>query len=97
MGSSAVTDRYRRLAQPTTQNDAFAHAATMVVVPLLLGLLGTVIDHALGTQWVFAALLATLGVIGVSASAYYRYQARIAQCDEGKPWTRRAERDIAGR
>ena len=92
-----MTDRYRRLAQPTTQNDAFAHAATMVVVPLLLGLLGTVIDHALGTEWVFAAVLATVGVIGVSASAYYRYQARIAQCDAGKPWTRRAERDIAGR
>jgi hypothetical protein len=97
MGSSAVTDRYRRLAMPTSQNDAFAHAATMVVFPLLLGLLGTVIDHALGTQWVFAAVLATVGVIGAFASAYYRYQARIAQCDAGKPWTRRAQRDVASR
>ena len=35
----------------------------------------------------FTALLATLGVIGSFASAYYRYEARMAQHDEGKPWT----------
>jgi positive regulator of sigma E activity len=91
-----VTDRERRLAMrkrelPTAENDAFAHAGAMVLFPVLLGLLGVVIDRALGTQWVFTALLATLGVIGSFASAYYRYQARMAQHDEGKPWTRRQQ------
>jgi positive regulator of sigma E activity len=80
-----------RRAVPTAENDAFAHAGAMVLFPLLLGLLGVVIDRAVGTQWVFTVLLATLGVIGSFASAYYRYEARMAQHDEGKPWTRRAQ------
>ena len=83
----------RKRAIPTAENDALAHAGAMVLFPLLLGLLGVVIDRALGTQWVFTALLATLGVIGSFASAYYRYEARMAQHDEGKPWTRRSHRN----
>ena len=100
-----MTDRERRLAMrkremPTAENDALAHAGAMVLFPVVLGLLGVVIDRALGTQWVFTALLATLGVIGSFASAYYRYEARMAQHDEGKPWTRRqhgpkSDRDAA--
>ena len=91
-----MTDRERRLAMPrkavpTAENDAFAHAGAMVLFPVALGLLGAVIDRALGTHWVFTALLATLGVIGSFASAYYRYEARMAQHDEGKPWTRRQQ------
>jgi len=91
-----VTDRERRLAMPrkavpTADNDAFAHAGAMVLFPVVLGLIGVVIDRALGTHWVFTALLATLGVIGSFASAYYRYEARMAQHDEGKPWTRRQQ------
>ena len=91
-----MTDRERRLAMrkkaiPTAENDAFAHAGALVLVPVVLGLLGVVIDRALGTHWVFTALLATLGVIGSFASAYYRYEARMAQHDEGKPWTRRQQ------
>jgi hypothetical protein len=94
MGNPAVTDRERRLAMrkrevPTAENDAFAHAGAMVLFPVVLGFVGVVIDRALGTHWVFTALLATLGVIGSFASAYYRYEARMAQHDEGKPWTRR--------
>ena len=81
----------RKGAIPTAENDAFAHAGAMVLFPVVLGLLGVVIDRALGTHWVFTALLATLGVIGSFASAYYRYEARMAQHDEGKPWTRRQQ------
>jgi hypothetical protein len=81
-----------RKAVPTADNDAFAHAGAMVLFPVVLGLIGAVIDRALGTHWVFTALLATLGVIGSFASAYYRYEARMAQHDEGKPWTRRQQK-----
>ena len=87
-----MTDRARRLAMPTNQNDPLAHAAAMVLVPLLLGLFGAWLDRQFGTGWVFTAVLATLGVIGAFASAYYRYEARVAEQDEGKPWTRRAAR-----
>jgi len=94
-----VTDRERRLAMrrkaiptaPTAENDAFAHAGAMVLFPVALGFLGVVIDRALGTHWVFTALFATLGVIGSFASAYFRYEARMAQHDEGKPWMRRQQ------
>ena len=79
----------RKPAIPSAENDAFAHAGAMVLFPLALGFLGVVIDRAIGTQWVFAAVLATLGVIGSFASAYYRYEARMAEHDKGKPWTRR--------
>ena len=85
-----MTDRERRIAVPSSQNDALSHALAMVVAPLLMGLFGAWLDRRLGTGWVFAALLATLGVIGAVASAYYRYEARMAEHDAGKPWTRRA-------
>jgi len=82
---------------PSGQNDALSHALAMVVGPLLMGLFGAWIDHLLGTVWVFAALFATLGAVGAVVSAYYRYEARMAEQDAGKPWTRRAGRsDGAG-
>lgn len=76
---------------PSSQNDAMSHGAAMVVTPLIMGLFGAWLDRQLGTGWVFAAVLATLGVIGAFVSAYYRYEARMAEYDAGKPWSRRAE------
>ena len=82
---------------PSNQNDALSHALAMVVGPLLMGLFGAWVDSLLGTGWVFAALFATLGAAGAVVSAYYRYEARMAEQDAGKPWTRRAGRsDGAG-
>ncbi|GMU79229.1 MAG: hypothetical protein AMXMBFR46_20220 [Acidimicrobiia bacterium] len=91
-----MTDRERRFAVPSSDNDALSHALAMVVTPLLLGLLGGVIDNVLGTGWVFAALFATFGVLGAFASAYYRYEARMARHDEGQPWTRRERAAASG-
>lgn len=90
-----LTDRERRRAvpsMPSSHNDALSHALAMVVGPLLMGLFGAWLDRMLGTGWVFAALFAALGAVGAVASAYYRYEARMAEHDEGKPWTRRARR-----
>lgn len=81
--------RERRFAVPSSQNDALSHALAMVVTPLVMGLFGVWLDGRLGTGWVFAALLATMGVIGAFVSAYYRYEAQMARHDAGKPWTRR--------
>lgn len=75
---------------PSSQNDALSHALAMVVTPLAMGLFGAWLDGLLGTGWVLAAVLATMGVIGAFASAYYRYEAQMAQQDAGKPWTRRS-------
>ena len=81
--------RERRFVVPSSQNDAMAHALAMVVTPLVMGLFGVWLDNRVGTGWIFAALFATLGVIGAFASAYYRYEARMAEHDRDKPWTRR--------
>jgi F0F1-type ATP synthase assembly protein I len=61
----------------------------LVAFPALLGLLGAWIDSRADTRPLFLLVLAALGVIGSFASAFYRYEARMAKHDEGKPWTRR--------
>ena len=87
-----MSDRERRFAVPSSQNDALSHALAMVVAPLVMGLFGAWLDNVLGTGWILAALFATLGVIGAVLSAYYRYEAQMAEHDADKPWTRRARR-----
>jgi F0F1-type ATP synthase assembly protein I len=68
-----------------------AAAMEFVVTPLLLGLLGWLLDGRLGTQPLFTVGLALMGIIGVGISHYFRYMARVAREDEGKPWTRRPQ------
>lgn len=82
---------------PSSDNDALSHALAMVVGPLLMGLFGAWLDGRLGTGWVLAAAFATFGAVGAVVSAYYRYEARMAEQDAGKPWTRRARRADGGR
>jgi F0F1-type ATP synthase assembly protein I len=62
-----------------------------VVTPLLLGLIGWLLDARLGTQPLFTVAFAIMGIIGVGVSHYFRYMARMTQEDEGKPWARRAQ------
>jgi len=61
----------------------------LVAFPALLGLLGSWIDARTDTRPLFLLVLLGLGVIGAFASAFYRYEARMARHDEGKPWMRR--------
>jgi hypothetical protein len=75
---------------PPAYNDGLSQAITLVVAPLLFGLLGAWIDAALGTGRIFTIGLAVFGLVGVALSTYYRYLDRSAKLDEGKPWTRRA-------
>ncbi len=88
-----MTRRERRFTVPSADEDALSHAIAMVVAPLCMGLFGAWIDSRLGTGWIFAALLGVMGAAGAMASAFYRYEARIARQDAGKPWTRRAAPD----
>jgi F0F1-type ATP synthase assembly protein I len=71
--------------------DGLTQALTLVVAPVLFGLLGALIDHVLDTSPLFLLLLGFLGVLATSVTAYYEYGARIARHDEGKPWTRRQQ------
>ncbi len=78
--------RYR--PAPTAENDALSHGMALAAVPVLFGFLGYLLDDQLGTGWVFVALFAAFGVACSFGSAYWRYERRIAQHDEGKPWAR---------
>jgi F0F1-type ATP synthase assembly protein I len=70
-------------------DDGFTQAVELVVTPLLFGALGWFLDARYATGPAFTVALALLGVVGASITQYYRYVARIARDDEGKPWTRR--------
>jgi len=75
---------------PSADNDALSHAMAMVAVPAAFGLAGWWIDSKIGTGPVLLLLLAAFGVVCSFASAFYRYERRIADHDVGKPWTRSA-------
>ena len=69
--------------------DALAHAFELVATTVLFVLAGRWLDSKLGTTPVFMLVLGTLVIVGLGVIEYYRYQARIARVEEGKPWTRR--------
>ena len=69
--------------------DGLTQALSLVVGPLLFGLLGAFLDSKLGTSPLFLLVFGLFGVLGACVTAYYEYRARIARHDEGKPWTRR--------
>lgn len=92
--SALRTVRYR--GAPTAENDALSHGMAMVAVPVVFGLVGALVDSALGTGWIFVALFAAFGVACSFGSAYWRYEQRIAKHDEGKPWARRVDEPQRG-
>lgn len=53
---------------------------------MLFGLLGLGLDKLFGTRPVFMLVFGAIAFIGAFASTYFRYQARIAKDEEGKPW-----------
>jgi hypothetical protein len=89
VGNKVRVTARKTLNVPSRQDDALAQALTLVVAPLLFGLVGWWIDSWLGTGPIFAVALAVFALVGVALSTYYRYLARSAELDEGKPWTRR--------
>ena len=80
-------ERLRKIPPPS--GDALSHGLAMVSVPTVLGLLGAWIDSLVGTGPVLLLAFAAFGVAGAFASAYYRYEQKIARQEVGKPWTRR--------
>jgi F0F1-type ATP synthase assembly protein I len=82
-------DLRRSPLTPDPQTDAISHAMAMVAVPVVFGAVGWWIDSRIGTSPVLLLALAAFGIAGSFLSAFYRYEARIARLDEGKPWTRR--------
>jgi F0F1-type ATP synthase assembly protein I len=69
--------------------DGLTQALTLVVGPVLFGLLGAFIDSKLGTSPAFLLVFGFFGVLAACVTAYYEYRDRMARIDEGKPWARR--------
>jgi positive regulator of sigma E activity len=80
---------------PSADDDALSRALAMVAVPLLFGLAGAWIDGRLGTAPIFLLALAGFGLACSFASAWYRYERKIAEHDAGKPWARAHRKDTA--
>jgi F0F1-type ATP synthase assembly protein I len=68
--------------------NALSTAVEIVVTPLVFGVLGWLIDRAVGTTPLFAVVLGLFAVIGLAVRLYYRYRDDMARAEEGKPWTR---------
>jgi hypothetical protein len=77
---------------PDARSDVLAHGMAMIAAPVCFGLFGSWLDGRLGTSPVFLLALAAFGVVCSFASAYYRYEYRMARHDEGKPWARGSNR-----
>jgi F0F1-type ATP synthase assembly protein I len=69
--------------------DGLTQALSLVVGPVLFGLLGWFLDAKLDTApWLLIAF-GLLGILASAITAYYEYQGRMARHAEGKPWARR--------
>lgn len=80
---------------PGSNDDALSYAVAMVIEIVVFGVLGAWIDSLAGTRPLFLLALGALGMLGAFASAYYRYERRMAVHDSGKPWTRRRGSTLA--
>ena len=87
---AAAVSAPRWRGAPTPSNDALSYGAAMVALPLVLGLFGAWVDGIVGSSPVLLVVFAAFGVASSFASAIYRYEARIAVHEEGKPWARKA-------
>ena len=68
--------------------NALGQAVEFVATPFLFFLLGIWLDHVFGTGSVLRVTFFALALVGVVASAYYKYRAAMEKAEEGKPWKR---------
>ncbi|MHB8466029.1 MAG: AtpZ/AtpI family protein [Acidimicrobiales bacterium] len=69
--------------------DTMSRGVELVLVPVLFGLFGYVVDRALGIVPVGTIVLALIGVVGVAIRSYYAYKAKMDEYEATGPWARR--------
>jgi F0F1-type ATP synthase assembly protein I len=70
-------------------DDGLSQALSLVVGPVLFAVIGAVLDQILGTGNLLLVAFGLFGFAGAVTALYFRYQAKIAADEEGKPWNRR--------
>lgn len=70
-------------------DDGLSQALSLVVGPVVFGLVGALLDHVLDTGYLFLVAFGILGFVAAVVAFYYRYQAQIAADEKDKPWNRR--------
>jgi F0F1-type ATP synthase assembly protein I len=58
----------------------------LVLSPLLLGLVGLVLDRWLGTTPLLIVILAIVGLIGACVNLYYGYKHQMDEHEANAPW-----------
>lgn len=82
-----------RQTSPVGHDHGVSGGVELAASLLLFVLIGIGLDAWLGTAPWCAVGLSIFAGIGGLVTSWYRYQARIAEQDEGKPWTRKAARE----
>ncbi len=62
----------------------------LVLSPLLLGLVGLVLDRWLGTTPLLIVILAFVGLVGASVNLYFGYKHQMDEHEANAPWRRPA-------
>ena len=70
---------------------ALNNAFEIALVPLVFAGIGWLVDHVLGTGWLFTAILAVVGLVGTFVKLYYRYSYQMLQLEESGPWRRTSQ------
>jgi F0F1-type ATP synthase assembly protein I len=68
--------------------DGLARAFEYAVTPAIFGVIGWLIDRAVGTMPLFTIVLALLCVVGMFLKTWYTYDAMMRAHDAKSPWAR---------
>jgi len=71
--------------------NGFSRAFELAVTPALFGLLGHLLDLALGTSPVFLIVFALLCIIGMGVRMYYGYDKAMKEEEAKTTWSRPAK------
>lgn len=67
---------------------ALTNAFDIALIPVVFAGIGWLVDRGLRTGWVFTAILATVGLVGVLVKLYYRYSTEMSELEASGPWRR---------
>lgn len=68
--------------------DAMTRAFELVLVPLLFGFVGHVLDTKLHTGNLLMLVLGIVGLVGTMLKLFYVYRYKMAQVEKDMPWNR---------